>query len=169
MLNIEKCKVAKHVALLVSATFVLPTFLAGCGAVTDQTAPAPPPPMMSNRPAQPMPPRQGMSTRNKVILLAGAAALYYIYKKRQAASQQQGPNGKYFLSKNGRVYYRNLKTGAYQWVSPPTQPIQVPAEEAQQYSGFAGYNNRSTGQPYGGYGPGQPNYNDGEPAMPFSQ
>jgi hypothetical protein len=89
-------------------------------------------------------PRQGMSTKQKMLLLAGAAAVYYMYKKHQN-KQGEGPNGKYYLSKNGRVYYRDLKTGQYQWVDPPRQPISVPAEEYERYVG------RGAGG-YGGYG-----------------
>ena len=32
------------------------------------------------------------------------------------------------------VYYRDLKTGAYQWVDPPKQPIADPAEEYERYT-----------------------------------
>jgi hypothetical protein len=68
------------------------------------------------------------------MLLAGAAAIYYLYKKHQNA-QGEGANGKYYLSKNGRVYWRDLKTGQYHWVTAPQQPIQVPASEYQQVTG----------------------------------
>lgn len=80
------------------------------------------------------PARQGMSTRNKVLLLAGAAALYYLYNKHKNR-QGQGAEGRYYLSKNGRVYYRDLKTGDYRWVDPPKEPIRVPAEEYERYTG----------------------------------
>src|SRR5690349_11431533 len=80
----------------------------GCGSRSIQAqSPAP------TGPAQQPPQRRGLTTKQKVLLLAGAAAVYYLYKKHQNA-KGQGPNGKYFLSKNGRVYYRDLKTGAYQ-------------------------------------------------------
>jgi hypothetical protein len=78
--------------------------------------------------------REGMSTRNKVLLLAGAAAVYYLYNKHKNR-EGQGPQGRYYRSKNGRVYYRDLKTGQFQWVDPPRQPIQVPAEEYERYTG----------------------------------
>jgi hypothetical protein len=79
-------------------------------------------------------PRQGMSTRKKMLLLAGAAAVYYLYQKHKNA-QGEGPNGRYYRSKNGRVYYRDLKTGDYRWVDPPQQPIRVPADEYERYTG----------------------------------
>ena len=170
MLQLENSRMARPIALLVATSLTLPTILAGCGGGAQQTASAPPPPGMPNsRPNAPIAqPRQGMSTKQKVMLLAGAAALYYIYNKRKAkAAQEAGPTGKYFMSEStGRVYYRDLKTGKFQWVSPPAQPIRVPAEEAQQYSGYAGFNNRNDGRGFGGYGPGaNANYNDAEPAI----
>lgn len=87
-----------------------------------------------------------MSTGKKVMLLAGAAALYYMYKKNQekkAQGQLQG-QPQYYLSKNGRVYYRDQNNQAH-WVTPPAQGFQVPYDEAQQYSQFQGYNGQSTG------------------------
>lgn len=78
--------------------------------------------------------RSGLSGKQKLMLLAGAAAVYYLYKKHQNR-QGQGPEGRYFLSKNGRVYYRDLRTGDYQWVDPPREPLRVPAEEYERYTG----------------------------------
>ncbi len=98
----------------------------------------------------PQPQNQGMSTKKKVVLLVGAAALYYLYKKHQAKAQnaqagaQQG-QPVYYLSKNGRVYYRDANAQAH-WVTPPRQGIQVPADEAQQYQGLQGYDNSTTGE-----------------------
>jgi len=109
--------------------------IAGCGgnrAYMESNPPSRqtvPPPIQ-----QPGQPRHGLSTKQKVMLVAGAAALYYLYQKHKNA-QGEGPQGRYYRSKNGRVYYRDLKTGQYQWVDPPQQPIQVPAAEYQQYFG----------------------------------
>lgn len=79
---------------------------------------------------------QGMSTRKKVLLLAGAAALYWLYRRHQN-SQGVGPNGRYYRSKNGRVYYRDARTHKAVWVTPPpaSRPIAVPADEYQRYMG----------------------------------
>lgn len=158
-------------ALVLTTALTLPPLLAGCGSGGGQQdaggAPPPPPGMgtSAQTSAQPMR-KQGMTTKQKVVLLAGAAALYYLYKRHQNAKAAQGPNGKYFRSEStGRIYYRDLKTGKFQWVTPPNQPIQVPADQAQEYSGYAGYNgNMNQGQSYGGYGPGAKNYTDGVPA-----
>jgi hypothetical protein len=90
--------------------------------------------------------KQGLSTGKKVALLVGAAALYYMYKKnkdKRAAGDVTQPQ--YYLSKNGRIYYRD-QSGRAHWVTPPQNGIQVPLTEAQPYSGFQGYNNQSSGR-----------------------
>lgn len=93
---------------------------------------------------QPEAKKKGMSTGQKVAVLAGAAALYYIYNQHKN-KQEQGPEGKYYLSKNGRVYYRDAQNRAH-WVTPPSGGIRVPESEARQYRDFQGYNNRATGR-----------------------
>ena len=97
----------------------------------------------------PTPDRPHMSTRGKVVVLAGAAALYWLYKHHQHATAQQGQEGTYYLSKNGRVYYRDAEHRAH-WVTPPPGGIQVPASEAAEYSQFQGYDNQPTGRDLSG-------------------
>lgn len=92
--------------------------------------------------------KQGLTNTQKVgVTLAGAAALYYLYNQNQRKKAQAQNNGQpqYYLSKNGRVYYRDAQKQVH-WVSPPKGGIQVPAEEAQRYQEFQGYNNRPTGR-----------------------
>ena len=89
----------------------------------------------------PMAPSTGMS---KTVMLAGAAALYYLYKKHQS-SAAQGAEGQYYLSKNGRVYYRDAEHRAH-WVSPPAEGLRVPEHETQGLEGFQGYNNSTVGR-----------------------
>lgn len=159
-------------ALVVLGSMAAP-ILSGCGGQQASNSSPPPPPGFSqnSQPATNSRPAMnqrsgGMSTKKKVALLAGAAALYYIYNKRKAAKEASGPNGRYFVSKsNGRVYYRDLKTGNFQYVSPPQQPIQVPADEASEYQGYQGFNNAQDGRGFGGYGSGQKRYNDAIPAQ----
>jgi hypothetical protein len=91
----------------------------------------------------------GISTKEKLVLLAGAAALYYLYKKHQNAAATTGQAGQYYLSKNGRVYYRDAEHRAH-WVTPPANGIAVPAEEAAAFSQFQGYDNRPTGRDLSG-------------------
>jgi len=80
--------------------------------------------------------QQGMSTRKKTLLLAGAAAMYWLYKRHQN-SQGVGPQGRYYRSRNGGIYYRDARTHQPIWVQPPpvSRPIQVPADEYRQYVG----------------------------------
>lgn len=149
-------KYLRPTALLLSALLGVP-FFAGCAS---DTRTAPPPPIDESRsgaqtyPApgnQPQartgnPPqaKKGISTGQKVAILAGAAALYYLYN-RHKNKQEQGAQGQYYLSKNGRVYYRDAQKRVH-WVTPPPGGIQVPESEAQQYRDFQGYNNRPTGR-----------------------
>lgn len=95
-------------------------------------------------------PLSNMSTKKKVVLLAGAAALYYMWKKHKNA-QNQTATVQYYQSKNGRIYYRDHKTHQVHWVTPPQGGIEVPADDAQAYSGYRGYNNSTAGQRFGGY------------------
>ena len=119
---------------------------------------APPPPVDDSRPGQgqlnnagSQPKAQGMSTGTKVVLLAGAAAAYYMYKKHQTATAATGADSQYYLSKNGRVYYRDADHRAH-WVTPPTEGISVPESEATAYSQFQGYNGRTDGRDLAGLG-----------------
>ena len=150
-MKLLESRTTRPLALVVGSAMLVPT-LVGCG--SNQTAEIPPPVDMSNRQAPPgagMPKANtGMSTKTKLVLLAGAAALYYMYKKHQNA---QGQTIQYYQSKsNGRIYYRDPKTHQAKWVTPPSQPIQVPAEQAQEYSGYQGYNQQNTGNQFSGFG-----------------
>lgn len=135
-------------AWLLTVLLTVPLF-AGCGGSQSN---APPPPVddtrggtVSNPPPGNQPQaRRGLSTGQKVAILGGAAALYYLYN-RQKNAKGQGAEGKYYLSKNGRVYYRDAEGRAH-WVTPPQGGIRVPEAEAQQYRDFQGYNNSPTGR-----------------------
>lgn len=153
-MTIRKAGFARPVAVLLSTSMLSP-MLVGCGG-GGGAATAPPMDASGTRnlpPAVGAPGAQnqgGMSTKQKAVLLAGAAALYYMYKKKQNA---QGQPVQYYRSEsNGRIYYRDPKTKQAIYVTPPQGGIQVPAQEAQQYSGYAGYNNSPAGQSFGGYG-----------------
>lgn len=151
-------KFLRPIALLLSVLLGVP-FFAGCGGQNQQGS-APLPPVDDTRagaqnnsaPAnQPQAKKKGLSTGQKaVITLAGAAALYYLYNQHKN-KQEQGLQGKYYLSKNGRVYYRDAQKRAH-WVTPPPGGIKVPAEQATQYRDFQGYNNSSTGRDLTGLG-----------------
>ena len=93
----------------------------------------------------PTPDRPRLSTGKKVVILAGAAALYYLYKHHKNATAKEGIDGQYYLSKNGRVYYRDAEHRAH-WVTPPPQGIEVSEAEGAEYEQLKGYNGRTTGR-----------------------
>jgi hypothetical protein len=137
---------SRSVSLLLASALALPQITA-----CNDTSRQPPPPAVddtrsdySARPA-PATERPHMSTKSKVVILAGAAALYYLYKHHKNAAQAQGEDGQYYLSKNGRVYYRDAEHRAH-WVTPPPGGIAVPEPEAAAYREFQGYDNRPTGR-----------------------
>jgi len=132
-------------AMLLSALLTVPLF-AGCG----QRQATVPPPVDDTRTATttaaPTEQKKGMSNVQKgAVVLAGAAALYYLYNQHKHAQAQAGENGQYYLSKNGRVYYRDANHQAH-WVTPPPNGITVPSADAQQYRDYQGYDNQTTGR-----------------------
>ncbi len=143
----ERKVVSRLLAVLLSALLTVP-LLSSCGGGS-RSANVPPPVddtvgrTVSDRSAQPEV-KKGLSGGQKVAILAGAAALYYLYNQHKNAPQE-GAQGKYYLSKNGRVYYRDAEHRAH-WVTPPAEGIRVPESQAQQYQDFQGYNGRSTGR-----------------------
>jgi hypothetical protein len=144
------CPSTRFLSLAVAA-LVSSLTVAGCqGSNSNQSAGAPAP-YSSPGPGTSPPQRRGLSTGQKVAILAGAAALYYLYQHHKQA-QGEGKHGQYYLSKNGRVYYRDPKTHQPIWVTPPSGGIPVPADEAQQYRQYQGYNNQPSGNTFGGYG-----------------
>jgi hypothetical protein len=85
--------------------------------------------------------RPGMSNKQKLVLLAGAAAYITCGNKKQNA---QGQPVQYYRSEsNGRIYYRDPRTKQAIYVTPPQGGIQVPADQAQEYSGYSGYQGKS--------------------------
>jgi len=134
---------------LVLASALATTPLIAC---RDRTRSEPPPAVDDTRanysPREaptPAPDKPGMSTTKKVVILAGAAALYYLYKHHKNAAQKEGADGQYYLSRNGRVYYRDAEHRAH-WVTPPPGGIAVPEAEAAQFRDFQGYDNQPTGR-----------------------
>jgi hypothetical protein len=155
MLNkFERWTRSRGVALCAVMTLAGP-MIVGCGSgASDTRTGANLPPVDdysggTTQRAQSFPPQQekrGMSTGTKVAILAGAAALYYMYKKnKEKRATGVNTEPQYYLSKNGRVYYRD-QSGRAHWVTPPQQGIQVPYDEAQQYREFQGYNWNQSGR-----------------------
>ena len=147
-------EVRRNAAFLAACMLASQT-LVGCGASSNTNT--------SNLPAvdesarysskqQTAQPHRGMSTGKKVALLAGAAALYYMYRKNQQAQKSgNASEPQYYLSKNGRVYYRE-QGGRVHWVTAPSEGIQVPIAEASQYQDFQGYEGRTNGRSIAGLG-----------------
>ncbi|MHC5610153.1 MAG: hypothetical protein ACYTXA_03765 [Nostoc sp.] len=145
----ERKIVSRLFAVLLSALLMVP-LLSSCGGGS-RNASTPPPvddsmgrTVSDRNAAKQTEAKKGLGTGQKVALLAGAAALYYVYNKHKNASQE-GAEGKYYLSKNGRVYYRDAEKRAH-WVTPPKEGIRVPESEAQKYREFQGYNGSSSGR-----------------------
>jgi hypothetical protein len=136
--------------VLLTVLLTFPLF-AACGD-SQVTSPAQPPTYDTRSDRQSAPSQtqsrtrvnQGLSNKQKVAILAGAAALYYLYNQHRNR-QEQGPEGQYYLSKNGRVYYRDAQHRVH-WVTPPAEGIRVPEAEARRYQEFQGYNGRQTGR-----------------------
>jgi hypothetical protein len=151
MAHLNQWTGSRAAAFLASSLLLVP-ILAGCfgGGAAGNAPNAKLPPIdesMGGRGTQAQAPKQGMSMGQKAVMLAGAAALYYMYKKNQEkhkAGTATKADPQYYLSKNGRVYYRDGK-GQVHWVTPPTGGIQVSAQEAGEYSKFEGYNGQRQG------------------------
>lgn len=144
----ERKFTSRLLAVVLSALLLVP-ILSSCGGGSRTAAPPPVDDTIGRQvsntnPANQPQAKKGLSTGQKVAILAGAAALYYLYNQHKNA-QGEGAQGKYYLSKNGRVYYRDAQHRAH-WVTPPPEGIQVPESQAQQYRDFQGYNGRSTGR-----------------------
>jgi hypothetical protein len=141
--------VSRLLAVLLSALLTVP-LLTSCGGGSRTATPPPVDDTITGRnvtntnPANQPQAKKGLSTGQKVGILAGAAALYYLYNQHKNA-QGEGAQGKYYLSKNGRVYYRDAENRPH-WVTPPPEGIRVPESEAQKYRDYQGYNNRPTGR-----------------------
>ncbi|AUB38488.1 Prokaryotic membrane lipoprotein lipid attachment site profile [Nostoc flagelliforme CCNUN1] len=140
----ERKIVSRLLAVLLSALLTVP-LLSSCGGGSKTAAP---PPVddtvgrtVSDRQTEA---KKGLGTGQKVAILAGAAALYYMYNQHKNAPKE-GAQGKYYLSKNGRVYYRDAENRAH-WVTPPSEGIRVPESQAQQYRQFQGYNGNTSGR-----------------------
>lgn len=138
----KKAMLSRPVAAVLVGALATPT-LSGCGG-GNQTANIPPPVDATRSQASTQPRATGgmSSNQKKLVVLAGAAAVYYLYKKRQNA---QGQPTQYYRSKNGRIYYRDAKTKQAIWVTPENTRVQIPADEAEAYRSYRGYNNNPTG------------------------
>ena len=146
-ISLERKKAPLPVAIILSTLLTLP-FLNSCGGGSRTSTPYSGANESVGRnvndPGRPQA-KKGLSTGQKAaIALAGAAALAYLYNRHKNA-QGTGPEGTYYRSKNGGIYYRDAQ-GRPHFVTPPAGGIRVPESEAQQYRGYQGYNGNTTGQ-----------------------
>jgi hypothetical protein len=146
IIPLERKKAPVPVAILLSTLLTVP-FLNSCGGGSRNAAP---PSAVNdnvtrnvNDPGRPQA-RKGLTTGQKVAILGGAAALWYLYNRHKNA-QGTGPEGTYYRSKNGGIYYRDAQ-GRPHFVSAPSEGIRVPESEAQQYQGYQGYNGTTSGR-----------------------
>lgn len=79
------------------------------------------------------------------VTLTNAAALYYLYSQHQGTSNY-GPNGRYYMSDDGRVYYYNQWNRQPVWVTAPSQGVRVPYYTARTYRNYQGYNRNQNGR-----------------------
>jgi hypothetical protein len=135
----ERKIVSRLFAVLLSALLMVP-LLSSCGGGSKTATPPP----VDDTIGRTVSNRTTNQPEVKKAILAGAAALYYLYNQHKNAPQE-GAQGKYYLSKNGRVYYRDAEHRAH-WVTPPPEGIRVPESEAQKYREFQGYNRSSSGR-----------------------
>ncbi len=146
----ERRRGLRLIALILTVLLTFTPFITACGGPRSTTPPQATENTRVSRVSndrsakQPQQANKGLNTGQKVAILVGTAALYYLYNQHKN-KQEQGPEGKYYLSKNGRVYYRDAQARVH-WVTPPPEGIQVPEAEAQQYRDFQGYNNRAAGR-----------------------
>jgi len=93
------------------------------------------------------PPQDRGGSRGSVEL-RGDAALYYLYREH-LTSDGAGPQGRYYLSKEGRVFYKDAQ-GKEHTVQPPSEGMRVPRAAAEPYRDIRGYAGQQTGRDLSG-------------------
>lgn len=141
----------KLIALSAVSTLMMGHFLTGCTAEHRTPTSQLPGPEKYGTPQQPLAekPVPPLTLEQKTVLLSGAAALYYMYNQNKEMRAKGVNTPQYFLSANGRVYYRGPK-GTIHWVSAPAEGIRVPSMTAYGYRNFQGYEGRTTGRSLAG-------------------
>jgi len=78
-------------------------------------------------------------------ILTADAAQYYLWKTHQKPTAK---STEYFLSKNGRLYFRDVKTKREIWVDVPEKGIKITEDESEPYSDFIGFDGSADGLPF---------------------
>src|SRR2546429_9267679 len=76
----------------------------------------------------PKSPPQDRGSSSGTVELRGDAALYYLYRQH-LTKEGAGPQGRYFLSKDGRVFSKDAKDRG-DTVNPPGEGLLVPSSAA---------------------------------------
>jgi hypothetical protein len=96
----------------------------------------------------PKSPPQERGGSGGTVELRGDAALYYLYREHLTA-EGTGPQGRYYLSRDGRVFYKDAQ-GKEHTVNPPSDGLRVPRAAAQPYRDVRGYAGQQTGRDLSG-------------------
>jgi hypothetical protein len=96
----------------------------------------------------PKSPPQDRSGSRGTVELRGDAALYYLYREH-LTSEGAGPQGRYYLSKEGRVFYKDAQ-GKEHTVHAPSEGMRVPRAAAEPYRDMRGYAGQQTGRDLSG-------------------
>ena len=80
--------------------------------------------------------------------LRGDAALYYLYR-HHLTNDGMGPQGRYYLSKEGRVFYKDAQDREHT-VRAPSEGMRVSRSEAEPYKDIRGYQGQQNGRDLSG-------------------
>jgi hypothetical protein len=111
------------------------------GAATQVKAP-------QGRVPDPKSPPQDRGSSRATVELRGDAALYYLYREH-LTSDGAGPQGRYYLSKEGRVFYKDAQ-GKDHTVQPPSEGLRVSRNAAEPYRDVRGYAGQQGGRDLAG-------------------
>jgi hypothetical protein len=92
----------------------------------------------------PKSPPQDRGSAGGTVELRNDAALYYLYRQH-LTNEGSGPQGRYYLSKEGRVFYKDGQ-GREHTVNPPSEGMRVPRAAADPYRDVRGYSGQQNGR-----------------------
>ena len=92
----------------------------------------------------PKSPPQDRGSSGGTVELRGDAALYYLYRQH-LTNEGAGPQGRYYLSKEGRVFYKDAQDREHT-VNPPSEGLRVPRAAADPYRDVRGYAGQQNGR-----------------------
>ena len=92
----------------------------------------------------PRSPPQARAAPSGTVELRGDAALYYLYR-HHLTNEGVGPQGRYYLSKEGRVFYKDAQ-GREHVVNPPSEGLRVPHAAPDPYRDIRGYAGQQDGR-----------------------